>query len=269
MTLCYRAKVRTIMMTFSDYQNLPGINASFLKACAKSAYDGWNYLNIPTEPTDAMNFGTALHAALLEPTLYRSDFAISEKFDRRTKIGKENSEAFERMNAGKTIITTDDAEMIAVIQKNCMKFDFIARALQDAAFEKERTLFFKNEAGIDIKGRLDIVNFAENIIVDVKTTKNADAASFGRDFINFGYDVQMLHYSKLTPLGKEPKLYVIACETTTGEVALYDVAEIVYRNANKVKYIEAMSTALDVMKMQKRPAKYDTVVQTLTAPSWA
>lgn len=255
-------------MNFSDYKNLPGINASFLKACAKSAYDGFQYLHFPLEPTDAMRFGTALHTYFLERPDFYNRYAVSPKFDRRTKEGKVGYEAFLAKAGNKELINEDDMDLVAALRHSASAIKELELFLtsDDTKFEFTES---SELGGVKIKGRLDAIN-AELGLLDVKTTKNADPASFARDFINFGYDIQMLHYSYLaeTTLGKA-RLLVAACETTTGQVALYDVSDFVYRQTTVEKYNAAMAVAKSVIEMNECPAKFAPVAQTLNPPAWA
>ena len=51
-------------------------------------------LDHPSPPTPAMAFGTAVHTHVLEPDRFFEEFAVVEKFDRRTKEGKEAAARF-------------------------------------------------------------------------------------------------------------------------------------------------------------------------------
>ena len=257
-------------MNFSDYQSLPGINASLLKACAKSAYDGFQYLHNPIEPTDAMRFGTALHAYFLERETFDQCFAVSPKFDRRTKEGKSGFEAFTAQHRGKEIIDQEDMDLILALSRSARQFDELEAFFRDPDTEREVTI--KSEYDYPaIKGRLDALNRVSGIILDVKTTKNADERSFGRDFISFGYDIQLYHYAKLVGKPGEDwnKILVLACETSTGQSALYNVTEFVCRHEAADRYHQALETAQSVLRMKEAPPKYGTKTKILTIPAWA
>lgn len=255
-------------MNFSDYQAIQGINASFLKACAKSAYDGFQYLHNPIEPTDAMRFGTALHAYFLERETFDQCFAVSPKFDRRTKEGKSGFEAFTSQHKGKQIIDQEDMDLILALSRSARQFDELEKFFKDADTKREVTMT-GNWGEVAIKGRLDAVNVKSKVILDIKTTKSADHG-FGRDFISFGYDIQMFHYARLaSPSGERFKILVLACETSSGQSALYDVSEIVYRIETNTKYDKAIETAQAVLQMKEAPAKFGVTAKPLYIPFWA
>lgn len=255
-------------MNFSDYQALPGINASLLKACAKSAYDGFQYLHNPIEPTDAMRFGTALHAYFLERETFDQCFAVSPKFDRRTKEGKSGFEAFLAKHQGKEIIDQEDMDLILALSRSARQFEELETFFQDPNTEREITLT-GSWGDTAIKGRLDAVNLKSKVILDIKTTKSADIG-FGRDFISFGYDIQMFHYARLaSPEHERFKILVLACETSSGQSALYDVSEVVYRIETNTKYGKAIETAQAVLQMKEAPAKFGVKAKPLYIPFWA
>ena len=59
-----------------EYKNINAINASFLKACSFGHYQGWKYLKEPHYSSDAMDFGTAVHCALLEPEKFKEKYDL-------------------------------------------------------------------------------------------------------------------------------------------------------------------------------------------------
>lgn len=251
-------------MTHEEYLRLPGISASFLKACYQSAYDGYKFLHQPRESTKAMQFGTAVHTMLLEPHLFSEQFAVSEKFDRRTKAGKEASEAFEAANKGKLVLDEDDAVKIQKIVANVKAFPQIQEALD--SFFKEQTFQFEVQ-GAACKARLDLVDESGHFIIDVKTTKDASSADFAKTMINMNYDLQLAHYALAT--GKtQNKAFVIAVETDTCEVALYDVSAFISTAHVARKYATALQTAKEVLQMTVCPPKYTQAIVKLDLPSW-
>lgn len=250
-------------MTHKEYLALPGISASFLKACAQSGHDGYKWLKEPREATKAMDFGTAVHTMLLEPHLFSSQFAITEKLDRRTKAGKEAYEAFSEANKGKILLDEEDAVKLQRIVANAKAFPQVAEALTD--FDKEKTFQFK-VSGMDCKARLDMIDPLGYFIVDVKTTKNASPSEFAKTMLNMNYDIQLAHYSMAT--GQDNKCFVLAVETDTCEVAMYDVTAMIRSNHTAQKYARALQTAKQVLEMSVCPPKYEQNIVVLEMPSW-
>lgn len=252
-------------MNHKDYLKLPGLSASFLKACLKSAYDGYKFLHEPKETTKAMEFGTAVHTFLLEPHLFSEQYAVSEKFDRRTKVGKEGFEAFQQANVGKTIIDEEDAVKLQRIVANAKAIPQIQEAL--AGFDKEKTFEF-SFVDQPFKARLDLVDPEGMIIIDVKTTKDASATEFAKTMMNLDYDMQLAIYSQATGRKGNVRCYVIAVETDTCEVALYDVSDFINTVTVARKLAKALETAKEVQTLTVCPPKFPQGILKLEVPAW-
>ena len=252
-------------MTHKEYLKLPGISASFLKACLKSPYDGYKFLHEPKETTKAMEFGTAVHTFLLEPHLFSQQYALSEKFDRRTKAGKVAVEVFQAANLGKTIIDDEDAVKLQRIVANAKAIPQIQEALD--RFHKEKTFQF-SFVDQPFKARIDLVDSDGLIIIDVKTTKDASAAEFAKTMMNLDYDMQLAIYSQATGRKGNVRCYVIAIETDTCEVALYDVTNFINTVTVARKIAKALETAKEVQTMSVCPPKFPQGIVKLEVPSW-
>ena len=69
----------------------------------------------PQPATPAMKLGSAIHMNVLQPKEFNKNYAVSPKFDRRTKKGKQDYEDFTNNNMLKTIISESDFELIEQI----------------------------------------------------------------------------------------------------------------------------------------------------------
>ena len=184
-------------------------------------------LDNPMEPTPAMAFGTAVHAAVLEPDLFDSQFGVMPKYDRRTKEGKEAAAKFESENLGKTMITEDDVQAISQIKFNIAQHFGASSKLKRGTAELSG-FWTDVETGVNCKIRPDWLVQNEDgeviAIVDVKTTKDASLDGFSKAIANFGYDVQAAWYQEGVKqiLGKELPFYFLCVESTSPHnVALY------------------------------------------------
>lgn len=251
-------------MNFEEYKSLNAINASFLKACANGEYAGFKYLHEPRTPSPAMNLGTAIHTALLEPHLFDSQVAVQKKVDGRTTEGKAYTKAFAETSVGKIIIDEQQFEIIKKIQDNAMEHKE-ARTL--LGYEKEVTFQWSNEFG-EMKARLDLVHQDAVSIADVKSADDCSPKAFIKQFIDLHYDIQFFHYRIAIPKPVLPNCFVLGCETKTGEVVVYNVDKIVYSEYTKNKYLKAMQTAVLVLGMKECPKKYEQEVIELELPNW-
>lgn len=169
-----------------NYSTINAVNKSTLWWMRKSpAHYQWA-ITSETPDTPAMRFGRAVHAAILEPKKYDTDF-VTFFGDRRTKAGKEEYQAL--IDSGKEIISSDDAEtvlgMVDALPRRV--FELIGSA------EREKVLLWTDpETGVECKGRLDAIR--NGLVIDYKTTTDAGTEAFTREAMRYGYDLQAAMY---------------------------------------------------------------------------
>ena len=93
-----------LVMPATQYHAEKAIGHSGIVKMLKSPAHLREYLDHPHEPTPAMAFGTAVHTYVLEQDRFAEELVVAEKFDRRTKEGKEAAARFEEANQGKIVI---------------------------------------------------------------------------------------------------------------------------------------------------------------------
>jgi hypothetical protein len=174
-----------------EYHSSEGISRSGLMLFKKSAKHYWNrYLNPnrkPEKETYAKKFGNAMHVSILEHDLFKDNYVILPKIDRRTKIGKEQWAEWEKKNADKEIISIDDYEKILEITQSIRDDDYAANLIDNA--EYEQSIYWEDEeTGILCKARPDIMH--DNIICDLKSTADASEFSFMNSAYRYGYHIQ-------------------------------------------------------------------------------
>lgn len=198
-----------------DYHGSQGISRSQLLHLNKSPYHFW-YKTISGEdakenPTTSMNIGTAFHGMLLEPEKFESQFLVMPNLDRRTKAGKEMYAQFMAESEGKTILTQDEYWRVYEMVEKISQHEIVATLLEGAKFEQ--SIFWTDkETGIQFKSRPDI--WSPSMIVDLKTTANANYYSFQRSAMDYGYFLQAgMTYEACKTIGKPFEMFVIlACE---------------------------------------------------------
>lgn len=201
-------------MTEREYRAHPAISRSELWRITESPEKFKFYKENPIEPTPALVFGQLFHKMALQPTEVWSDFGVSPTCDRRTKEGKERWKQFQILSEGKTIVTMDmveqAAEMCAALQAN----SFCRKLLSG---EKEVPYFWVDEmTGEECKCRTDCTVEINGIplVVDVKSTNNANTDAFMKDAIKYGYPLQVAMYLEgvKAKTGREHGFVFIAVE---------------------------------------------------------
>lgn len=204
------------VMSNAEYRKTEGISSTELKKIAKSpAHYRW-WKDNPQQDTPSLLFGRAAHKYALEKDDFFTEFAVAPNVDRRTKVGKEQWTLFEADNQGKDIISADDFQKIQDMHKALYDCPFVASLLSGV---KELSFFRKDEeTGLIIKARPDCLTTLgdTHILIDYKTTEDADSDVFMKQSIKLMYDLQMAYYKDIVDaeLNREHSVIFIAQEKT-------------------------------------------------------
>lgn len=202
-------------MTEKEYRTYPAVSCTELKRLKESP-EKFKYRkeNPIKAASAALAFGQALHKAVLEPNDFYSDFAVSPEFNRRTKQGKADYEAFCASNSGKTVISADDMSVISGISEAVLGHDFCKSLLSG---KHEVPYFWTDElTGEQCKCRVDSITQINgvNYIVDLKTVASAETTAFMKKAVDYGYHVQAAMYTEgvKANIGGECQFVFIAVE---------------------------------------------------------
>lgn len=181
-----------VSMPINDYHADEAIGKSTLDLIHRDPFLVEWSRNAPTDnsKSDALNFGDALHAILLEQERFADGFVIAPKCDMRTKDGKAEFSAFQERSASKTIITADEFAQLEMMSDSVMAHPQ-ARDLIRAEGEVEQSWFWTDEStGLRCKCRPD--KRIGNVLIDVKST--ASIAKFAYSVEDYRYYVQAPWY---------------------------------------------------------------------------
>lgn len=181
-------------MTNKEYREHEGISRSDLFKISKSPMHFKYEMDNPPEQSNALKFGIALHAYVLERETFENEFAVVPKCDRRTKEGKQVYSDFIANSEGKILVDSEDMEKIIAMADSIDKSPFAKILLRGA---KEQSFFWTDElTGEKCKCRPDILTEISDttIIADVKSCENAQTDVFMRKAIEYGYDMQAAMY---------------------------------------------------------------------------
>ena len=180
-------------------------------------------LHKPTPKSPALLVGGYFHTAILEPDKLNR-FKIVEATTRNTKAYKEISE-------GELCLLQHEVDKIQLmteaIQSNDVCRDLIKPILGEVEYEEPRVA---NIHGQMWKGKADVINHEEKLVIDLKTT--SDINKFQWSANKFNYDSQAFIYSTL--FGYEMLFVVIDKETH--QIGLFDCSSDFYkRGEDKVR----------------------------------
>jgi hypothetical protein len=181
--------------------------------------------NRPSTP--AFLVGGYFHTAILEPEKLKS-FRIVEASTRNTKIYKE-------LSGGEMCLLQSEVDKIELMTQAMMDNDIcrdlIKPLLGDVIYEEPATIeLFGNMW----KGKADIINHEEKLVIDLKTTNDID--KFRWSASKYNYDSQAYIYSKL--FGYEMLFIVI--DKNSNRIGLFDCSPDFYsKGEEKVRQASA------------------------------
>jgi hypothetical protein len=166
------------------------------------------YARVLQTETEAMRFGSAFHAYVLEgETALWKDYCLPDTFP--TKPNKRSTQKtidtyalWEASLMGKRPLTVEDYDTIRFMRYAILSHPFASKLLESGV--SETTLIWQDEeTGLMCKARPDRTpDKAKSVIFDLKSTRNAGQNSFINDCVKYGYAregaIYLEGYSRLT-----------------------------------------------------------------------
>lgn len=180
-----------------EYQRIGALSFSSMKEFIKSPAHYQAYLRKERSQTDAQLLGTLVHAAILEPERFESEFKVVEG-NRNKKEVKEKIEAYETLGITSIKQKQYDAALYArdaVLNNPSIKEIFNS----GVEIIKEKSILVTEELPdsnllCPLKFRPDIFIPSGGVILDVKTYADLSDRSIERQIRQQSYDLQALHY---------------------------------------------------------------------------
>lgn len=177
-------------------------------------------LGVSKAKTIPMLIGGYFHTAVLEPDKLHQ-FKIIEASTRNTKKYKE-------ISGGEMCLLQSEVDMINVMSEKLLANNVIKDLIQNSNNEYEKPGLIKLN-NLMWKGKSDILNHDDKLIIDLKTTNDID--NFKYSAKKYNYDSQAYIYSKM--FGYEFLFIVI--DKNTYKIGLFDCStEFYQRGEDKV-----------------------------------
>mgnify|MGYP001478152494 FL=1 len=168
-----------------------------------------------SKPSPAFLIGGYFHTAILEPNKLKK-YKVIESSTRNTKHYKE-------MSGGELCLLQKEVDQIELMKNKILENDVCRGLINGIDVEYEKPGLAELEGAL-WKGKADIVNHDEKLIIDLKTTKDINAFKWSAS--RFNYDSQAYIYSKL--FGYEFVFIVIDKETH--QIAVIDCSPEFYES---------------------------------------
>ena len=210
----------------------------------------------PSEPSTAFLVGGYFHTAILEPGKLKK-YKVVKSTTRNTKVYKEISD-------GELCLLQHEVDMIERMRDTLFENDICRDLIQGS---KSANKYFTDNVEYEVpmikeieggmwKGKADIVNHEEKLIIDLKTT--SDILKFKNSAYRFNYDSQAFIYSQL--FGYE--FLFIAIDKNSHQIGLYDCSPKFYESG-KDKVMRAVEAYDLFFKTENFDSKQYFISKTL------
>jgi hypothetical protein len=280
-------------MPMADYLALPHMSASGLEKLDRSPLQYRHALTEPEKRTDALDTGTALHMAVLEPLLFRAHYVVAEPC--MAVLGSGNRKG-ERCGAGASYLHRVDgwlcgkhiggktaglddaieilpADTYAAVtgMRDAIMEHPRARTLFQGKGEFETTIVFDDSvSGVRCKVRPDRLVARAGMNVDIKTTRDASVHAFTRQAENLGYFRKLALYRRaLRAIGwPYTDTAVVAVESKAPHDLICYLLDEKSLDSADHEIDRLLALYVECMKSGEWPG-YATEFQTLERPAWA
>ncbi len=247
--------------------NMPAAIYHGTKALSKSGLDqfrkspahfrAWQDGTTKNESSPALEFGTAVHMAILEPELFAKSYAVFTG-DRRTKDGKAAYEAI--IASGMNPLNQEQWDNITGAAAAVHAHPAAAPLLNGIQTEVS---CFDSWNGVKVKARID--GLAEDYIIDVKTTQDASLSAFAKSCAQFRYHVQAAWYQRITGINRF--VFIAVEKEAPYGVACYELDQLAIDVGHSI-IDEQLKTFIECQELNSWPC-YPSTTQTLSLPTWA
>ena len=194
-------------------------------------------LGKPSEPRPAFLVGGYFHTAILEPDKLKK-YRVIQSSTRNTK-------AYKEMSGGELCLLQHEVDTIENLSDIMLGNKVCKGLIRDSNTEYEVPAITELE-GEMWKGKADIVNHNEKLVIDLKTT--ADISRFKWSASKYNYDSQAYIYSKL--FGYE--MIFIVIDKNTQQLGIFDCSPEFYAKGQ-----DKVQRAVEAYKLFYKQKNFD------------
>lgn len=257
-------------LTREQYDALPFVNQSLIKAADRSMAHAKAYIDGYRKESDTLAFGAAFHVFVLEPERFADVYQVMPKMRRAGKAWEDACKA--AAESGKEPLFQEDVDTFAEMRTALLAASR-RRAVTTARGQYEVSVVWDDKAtGLRCKARIDKLIPGITTAVDLKKTRDARDHAFGRAAADYGYALQAAFYMDglETATGK-PHDMVYLCQEDEPPYASAMYRVMPTTEAYKVgrwQYRNALGAIAHCRKTNIWPG-YGDEVNELVLPKWA
>jgi hypothetical protein len=189
-----------------QYRKMDGMSQSRLKRLEVS---GLEYLKPPPSSSDAFRLGSLIDVMILTPELVKDQFIIPPDFaasrsnvdakgnpsnSRNTAWAKAAIKDFAKDHAGMTFVSQAEWDTASKLRERCNSKKFMKDFFADKT-GRTQVAMDGDINGVLCKGLAD--GISDNLLFDLKSTRETTMAGFRYTFFKYGYDFQLGFYLRL------------------------------------------------------------------------
>lgn len=194
------------MGTELNYFTYPGLSRSDIVQLLRGPNYFRSYKKFEKK-SPALDFGTAFHMALLEPTKFNDYYAVVPE---GMKLNRKDGIEWKAQNEHREIIKFEDYEMLVSMCSSIKTHSWSVGLFENPKIEKMLLFEFEGEK---LKAKPDLFS---HVIVDFKTTRSLNERTLAYATIDHGYDIQawMCREAVRQNTGEDLKFYDFFVEKT-------------------------------------------------------
>lgn len=247
-----------------DYHAAPGISVSGLKAILRSPA---HFKSAEHQSTRAMEIGSAIHCAALEPERFAEMYHCADVIDRRAALYKRLADQY----GGEYVLTNNESALVSGMSqalRNHIEWPYIGKD-----FQPEVSIFAVEPTyGLLVKCRFDAVSILRGCAIDLKKTQDARRDAFSRAIFNYQYHMQDAWYRKVFELATGYALddfrFFAVEEKKPHGVMAYSIGEE-SRMIGAALCEDALAIYAECLESDSWPCYGDAPTEDIDIPGWA
>ena len=182
----------------------------------------------PSKPSPAFLVGGYFHTCILEPDKLKKYKVIN--------VSTRNTKAYKEISGGELCLLQHEVDQIEVMRDKMLNNEIISKLITgNVEYEVPGIVEIENNFW---KGKADIVNHDEKLIIDLKTTNDIQAFRYSAK--RYNYDSQAYIYNKLFNYD----FLFIVVDKNTHQLGLFDVSDKFYQTG-----LDKVQKATDVYEL--------------------
>lgn len=223
-------------------------------------------------PSEAMKIGSVLHCGLLRPEEMGQEIKQMPDFNLRTNAGRECKAVFVEENQDILVVNQKELDLGMGMVESCLAHDECCDLLQDSI--RERSMYTEF---MDAPFRARPDSYKDNILHELKSTKDGSPEGFAKQVANLNYHVSLAHYAHVMEDCAPEKLmydqidyrFIVVENTPPHSVAIYIPSDRMIYVGNEM-WKEAMSKLIACSENDSWPGyNYDQPATEIDLPNWA